>query len=414
MLYQRGTAESYNMWADAVDDDSYSWANFEPYFKKSVAFRPPSDSRAANATTQYNPAAFNAGGGPLEVGFPNYAQPFSSWLEPSLNEIGIPTIQDFNSGKLLGCQYPVATINGDMRRETSESSFLKKAANRPNLKIFQLALAKRILFDDGRRATGVRYEIGGVTFTARAAREVIVSAGAFQSPQLLMVSGIGPAAMLERFGIAVIADRPGVGQGMQDHVFFGPTYRVQVPTLTRLSDPVYLMAELLTTYVLQRQGPLTNNIVDFLAWEKLPRHLLADETAAADLAQRFPADWPEVEYLAAPGYVGDFANLMVGQPRDGHQYASLLAALVAPRSRGNVSLASADTADLPLVDPNWLTHPTDIAVAVAAYKRARAVFATRAMRDVLADPVEFYPGPGVETDEEILATIRKDAMTVVS
>lgn len=412
MLYQRGSAESYNKWADAVDDNSYSWANFEPYFKKSVAFRPPSDSRAPNATAQYNPSAFDASGGPLEVGYPNYAQPFSSWLEPALNEIGIPTVQDFNSGKLLGCQYSAATIDSSMQRETSKSSFLKMATGRPNLRTIQNALAKRILFNDERRATGVLYKVGGVTYTARATREVIVSAGAFQSPQLLMVSGIGPVAMLERFGIPVIADRRGVGQGMQDHVFFGPSYRVRVPTLTRLADLLSLTVKGLASYTLLRQGPLTNNVVDFLAWEKLPRALLSHETAA-DLAQ-VPADWPEVEYIAAPGYVGDFSNLLLSQPRDGHQYASLLATLVAPRSRGNVSLASADTDDLPLVNPNWLMHPTDIAVAVAAYKRARAAFASRAMRGVLADPTEYYPGPSVETDEQILATIRKDVMTVVS
>lgn len=413
MLYQRGSAESYGKWADAVDDNSYSWANFDPYFKKSVAFRPPSNSRAPNATAQYNPSAFDASGGPLEVGYPKYAQPFSSWLESSLNEIGIPTVQDLNSGKLLGCQYSAAIISSSMQRETSKSSFLKMATGRPNLTIIQNALAKRILFNEERRATGVLYKGAlGMTYTARATREVVVSAGAFQLPQLLLVNGVGPAAMLGRFGIPIITDRRGVGQGMQDHVFFGPSYRVGVPTLTRLTDRLYFTAKLLASYTLLRQGPLTSNAADFLAWEKLPRALLSAESAA-DLAQ-LPADWPEAEYIAAPGYVGDFSNLLRSQPLDGHQYATLLATLAAPRSRGSVSLASADTDDLPLVNPNWLTHPTDVAVAIAAYKRARAAFASRAMRGVLADPTEYYPGPSVETDEQILATIRKDVMTVVS
>ncbi|KAK8075434.1 GMC oxidoreductase [Apiospora hydei] len=402
---QRGSAQSYDQWADAVGDSSYSWANLQPYFKKSVAFRPPSSAqRAPNATAGYDAAAFRAGGGPLEVGYPNYAQPFASWLQPALNEIGIPTTQDFNSGRLMGCQYAATTIDGSMKRETSESSFLKMAAGRPNLTVIQLALAKKILFDANKRATGVVYQVGPLTFTARAAREVLVSAGAFQSPQLLMrwPSSRSP----------LVADRRGVGQGMQDHVFFGPSWRVRVPTLTRIAtDPLYVAAQLLGPYAAAGQGPLTSNGCDFLGWEKVPRALLPPQ-AAAELAARFPEDWPELEYISGPGYIGDFANIVANQPKDGYQYATILGALVAPLSRGSVTLASADTSDLPLVDPNWLTHPTDVAVAIAAYKRMRAAFAAKAMQGVLADSVEYYPGPKVQSDAEILATIRKDVMTV--
>ncbi|KAK8122847.1 hypothetical protein PG984_011517 [Apiospora sp. TS-2023a] len=412
MLYQRGSAQSYDKWADNVGDSSYNWQNLQPYFKKSVGFRLPSSSRAPNATAQYNLAAYDASGGPLQVGFPNYAQPFSSWLQPSLNDIGIPTVQDFSSGKLLGCQYSATTINSDMKRETSATSFLKIATGRPNLAVIQLALAKKILFDGNKRATGVVYQVGPITFTAKAAREVILSAGAFQSPQLLMVSGIGPVATLNRFNIPIIADRRGVGQGMQDHVFFGPSWRVKVQTLTRLAnDPVYTTAQFLGPYTMFKQGPLTNDGCDFLGWEKVPRSLLPSP-AAADLSSQFPADWPELEYISGPGYVGNWSSLVFDQPKDGYQYATLLGALVAPLSRGSVTLASADMADLPVVDPNWLTHPTDVAVAIAAYKRMRAAFATKAMQGVLADTVEYYPGPKVQTDAEILATIRKDVMTV--
>ncbi|KAK8016724.1 hypothetical protein PG993_014913 [Apiospora rasikravindrae] len=412
MLYQRGSAQSYDQWADAVGDSSYRWDSLRPYFQKSVAFRPPSSARAPNATAAYDPAAFSAGGGPLQVGYPNYAQPFASWLQPALNEIGVPTARDFNSGRLMGCQYAATTINSDMQRETSETAFLKMAAGRPNLAVLQLALAKKVLFDAQKRATGVVYQVGPLTFTARAAREVLVSAGAFQSPQLLMVSGVGPAATLAKFRIPVVADRRGVGQGMQDHVFFGPSRRVRVQTLTRIAnDPLYVAAQLLGPYAVSRQGPLTSNGCDFLGWEKVPRELLPPQ-AAADLSTQFPADWPELEYISGPGYIGDFSNIVANQPTDGYQYATILGALVAPLSRGSVTLASADTSDLPVVDPNWLTHPTDVAVAIAAYKRMRAAFAAKAMQGVLADRVEYYPGPQVQSDADILATIRKDVMTV--
>ena len=119
-----------------------------------------------------------------------------------------------------------------------------------------------------------------------------------------------------------------------------------------------------------------------------------------------------VEYITAPGYVGNFGALYRDQPKDGYQYATILATLVAPLSRGQVTLASADPYVKPLIDPNWLTHPADQAVAVAAYKRVRAAFASRFMSSILADPVEYWPGPGVETDSQILATIADSLQTV--
>jgi choline dehydrogenase len=143
--------------------------------------------------------------------------------------------QDFSSGSLMGAQWVPTTVNpAHATRDTSETSFLAAAAGRPNLHVFNGTMAKKILFEKS-KATGVQVRSNGVTTSFQAKKEVIVSAGAFQSPQLLMVSGVGPKAALSKFNIPVIADRPGVGQGMQDHVFFGPSYRVKVPTLTRLA-----------------------------------------------------------------------------------------------------------------------------------------------------------------------------------
>ncbi|KAH6648066.1 choline dehydrogenase [Truncatella angustata] len=411
MIYQRGTKQSYQKWADAIGDSSYTWDNWLPYFKKSVEFHAPSDSRAANASAEFEASAFDDSAGPLQVGYANWAQPFSSWMEPSLNEIGVPPIKDFNSGSLLGAQYCADTLNTEMKRESSQTSFLDDVKDRPNLKVIQFALAKKILFDNSKKANGVTYQTGLLTFTIRARKEVILSAGAFQSPQLLMVSGVGPAAILRKYGISVIADRPGVGQGMQDHVFFGPTHRVNVQTLTRIAnDPIYLASEFLTNYPKQ-QGPLTNPICDFLGWEKIPRELLP-ASAVSTLDAQFPPDWPELEYLSAPGYVGDFSNLLTTQPKDGYQYATILGGLVAPLSRGTVTITSADTNVLPQINPNWLTDPTDVAVAIATYKRLRAAFASDAMSGVLAEDKEYFPGPAVQTDAQILQTIRNTVMTI--
>ncbi|KZL64076.1 gmc oxidoreductase [Colletotrichum incanum] len=415
MIYQRGTKQSYQKWADAVGDNSYTWDALLPHFKKSAKFTPPGSSRFPNASAEYNLDAFSPAGGPLDVSYANYAQPFSTYLEPSLNEIGIPQVQDFNSGDLMGAQYCASTIQPDsQKRESSQTSFLNEAIGRKNLKVYQLSLAKKILFDNNKRATGVvvSSNLGLTTYTLRARKEIILSAGAFQSPQLLMVSGIGPKEQLEKFSIPVIAERPGVGKNMEDHVFFGPTWRVKVQTLTRLAnDLIYTAAQFAVPYTVLKQGPLTNPVCDFLGWEKTPRDLISAE-AAAVLDNEFPPDWPEVEYLGAPGYVGDFSNLLLTQPKDGYQYATILGGLVAPLSRGTVTLASADTKDLPLIDPKWLTDPTDVAVAIATFKRLRQAFASSAMRPVLADNKEYFPGPKVETDAQILQNIRNTVMTI--
>jgi choline dehydrogenase-like flavoprotein len=407
MIYQRPDVGSLQRWADSIGDQSYTFDALFPYYKRSCAFTPPGPTRAANATTRFNPSAFSPAGGPLHVSYANYAGPFSSYMQPALNEIGIPTAEDFNSGKVMGAQYCSSTIDQTTEmRDSSQSSFLNAAATRPNLRVYQATLAQKILFSASKRAIGVAFPLA--TLTAR--KEVILSAGAFQSPQLLMVSGVGPAALLTSLGIPVIADRPGVGQNMTDHVFFGPAYRVKVDTFTRLAnDPAYLLDKF-AEFSLSKQGPLTNPVADFLGWEKAPRNLISP-TAAAVL-NTYPSSWPEIEYLSGPGYIGNFQSLLLQQPKDGYQYATILAALVAPQSRGTVTISSTSTFDLPVVNPNWLTDPVDASVAVAAYRRVRQAFASRAMRPVLADLTEYFPGPEVQTDEQILQTIRDSVHTV--
>jgi choline dehydrogenase len=414
MIYQRGTVGSYQMWADQVGDQSYTWANLLPYFKKSVKFTPPASSRAPNASAEYAASAFDAAGGPLRVSYANYAGPFSSYMEDSLNEIGIADAQDFNSGSLMGAQYCSSTIDpSSAKRDSSQTSFLNAARSRSNLKVYTITQAKRILFD-GKRATGVRVTTAGIPYTITARKEVILSAGAFQSPQLLMVSGVGPLATLQQFNIPVVSALAGVGQNMWDHVFFGPAYRVKVQTFTRLAnDLAYVLSQFAFDYSIRKRGPLTNPVCDYLGWEKVPASLRNQFSASttSDLSQ-FSDDWPELEFLSAPGYVGDFSSLPLIQPKDGYQYATIMAALVAPLSRGNVTIKSTNTDDLPLINPNWLTSPTDQQVAIAGYKRVRQAFASKAMQPVLADPVEYFPGPTVQTDAEILETIRNTVHTV--
>ncbi|THV47530.1 hypothetical protein BGAL_0304g00010 [Botrytis galanthina] len=416
MIYQRGTTQSYQKWADAVDDQSYTFDGLFPFFQKSVRFTPPGSSRASNASAEFSASAYSSSGGPLEVSYANYAQPFSSYMEGSLGEIGINDIQDFNTGSLMGKQYCSSTIDpSSQNRESSQTAYYDSTVQkRSNLKVYSLTTAQKIVFNNDKKATGVKVtSLGFIPYTINARKEVIMSAGAFQSPQLLMLSGIGPKDTLAKWNIPAISILEGVGQNMWDHVFFGPTYRVKVQTLTRLAnDLIYTAAQFIGPYLIQKIGPLTNPNCDYLGWEKLPSSLRNTFSSSTlnDLSQ-FPPDWPEIEYLSGAGYVGDFASLPTTQPRDGYQYATILTALVAPLSRGTVTLASTSASDLPIINPSWLTSPTDQAVAVAAYKRTRAAFASKFMAPVLIGQ-EYFPGPSVASDAQILETIQKTLHTV--
>jgi choline dehydrogenase-like flavoprotein len=177
-------------------------------------------------------------------------------MQGSLNEIGISTVQDFNSGSLMGCQYCSTTINPSTQKRESQTSFLTEAASASltNLKVFTLTMAKSIVFDSNKKATGVKVVSVLLPYTLKATKEVIVSAGAFQSPQLLMVSGVGPSDQLQKFKIPVVADLPGVGQNMQDHIFFGPSYRVQVETLTKIANDVPYLLEQAAVYETTQKG----------------------------------------------------------------------------------------------------------------------------------------------------------------
>lgn len=216
MAYQRGTVQSYDRWADEVGDDSWRWRSFLPYLQKSVSFvAPDARKRAANATAQYDARSFGANAGEVTLTFSNYAQAISSWVQRGLAEMGIRPIDGFTSGRLFGSSYVLETIQVDQVRESSETAFLTPAVyGRGNLFVFTGSLAKRVVFDAQKTATGVEVETAGKKYTLTARREVVLSAGVFQSPQLLMVSGVGPKATMDKFGIRTVADRPGVGQNM--------------------------------------------------------------------------------------------------------------------------------------------------------------------------------------------------------
>ncbi|KAJ5125084.1 Glucose-methanol-choline oxidoreductase, partial [Penicillium bovifimosum] len=411
MIYQRPSAQSMAVWAELVNDTSYRFENVLPFFQKTVSFSPPVGTRFANATPLYNASAFDKDGQPLQVSYPKYATPFATWAKQGFNELGIEEVQDFNSGSLLGHQFCAMTIQqSDASRSSSESAFLHTGWRSGSWIVYQFAMAKKILFNPRNRATGVVVQ-QGTQFVLTARREVIISAGAFQSPQLLMVSGIGPAEVLNTHGVNLIVDLPGVGQNMWDHVFFGPSYQVDLPTLGMLDNHIFSLLREGLAWLFGGNGRLTNPSADYIAFEKLPQasRCAFSEVNEKDLAW-FPGDWPEAEYLVGSAFTGNFSNPYAQQPRTG-RYASIVAVLGAPTSRGNVTIVSSDTADAPVINPNWLGTDTDQKVAVAAYKRAREAFRTQAMTSVITRQ-EYLHGISSQTDKEILDIIKNTMMTI--
>ncbi|KAL4868705.1 hypothetical protein BDV12DRAFT_95321 [Aspergillus spectabilis] len=415
MAYQRPSIGSMDLWAERVGDDAWNWENTFPYFQKSIDFTPPNNAvRFANSTPEYDPDDLASGGG-LSVTHPNYAQPFSSWLAEAFEDVGIPNIPGFYGGHLNGSGWLIHTIDQEEGiRESSETAFLAPVLNRPNLALYNRTRAERILFR-GIVATGV--EVSELrtneTFPLLARREVLVTAGSFQSPQLLMVSGVGPADVLAEHDIPLVADRPGVGQNMQDHVFFGISYRVNLQTANSLAIPE-VAAEAAVLYSEDQAGPLSAPGGDYAAFEWLPEEFrdgLSEETEE-DLAG-LPSDWPEIQYLALPAYAGDFYNPLTDGPTDGYNYATMLATLLTPHSRGNISISSSRMSDPPLINPNWLTEQMDIELTTAAFKRLRYIFGSGALDDVRIGE-EYYPGEDVgdDDDEAIRAFVRENLYTV--
>jgi choline dehydrogenase len=403
MIYQRGSAGCYDEWADILGDDAYAWDNFLPYFAKSVNFS--IQARPENSTIPaQGKGSFIESGGPLHVAYPEYATPFGSWTKLGMVASGLEEVSDFSSGILNGTQFCPQTANPYTgERDSSQTSFLNSAvAAGQSITVYNGTMAEKINFNSHKKATSVTVTTGCDTYTISARKEIVVSAGAFQSPQLLMVSGVGPAATLAEFDIEVISDLPGVGQNMWDHIFYGMVYPVPVETRQRLLEQDYLDAKI-AEYHESPTNILSSNVFDYFGWEKLPNRTQFSKEILADLAA-FPADWPEIEYIS-----GSLGNAAL--PTTYRDYTTMIPALVAPTSRGNITISSADMNDQPIINPNWFGTETDRQVAIASLKRTREFMATNVIQAGLLGE-EVAPGPTVQSDEDILAYIMDNFSTV--
>ncbi|KAE8349817.1 hypothetical protein BDV28DRAFT_140411 [Aspergillus coremiiformis] len=420
LLYQRPTSDSMQKWADEVGDQSYTFPNMLPFFKRSGHYTPPDHAAYTDMSNTQANDAFSPSGGPLEISFSNEVDEFGTYARKAYIALGMTQIDGFNSGKLLGSAYATSTINPkNAQRSSSESSFLQSALkDSADVVVYKNTLGQKILFDADQVATGVHVSTGGsfgtrpVNFTLSARKEVIVSAGAFQSPQLLMVSGIGPCDEFSQFGIPCISDLAGVGKNMQDHMMFGSSRRVHVETASASINNATLAAQWTQQYLQNASGPFSIFSSSYYGWEKLPqpyRSQLSDQSLQA--LSTVPDDWPELEWLTVAAYLGNGFNRQTADPADGYNYATISTALVAPQSRGTVSLAGPDMNTLPLIDPQWYVNSTDMELAIQGFKRGRQVWEQLVELGV-ADPVEHFPGTNVTTDEQIREFISQTSTTV--
>jgi choline dehydrogenase len=363
MIYMRGQARDYDHWRQ-LGLTGWGWDDVLPYFLKHEDHIAP-------------PNALHRQGGEWRIEHPRLRWPvLDSFIEAAV-EAGLPRVEDFNSGDNEGVAYfHVNQKSG--RRWSTASAFLKPVLKRPNLQLETGAHIRRILFE-GRRAIGVEYEKDGQILTARAQGEVILSAGAIGSPQILKLSGIGPAAELAEHGIATRVDLPGVGENLQDHLQLRPIYKVHgVRTLNTDYRNLLRRAWMGIDYALRRRGPLT----------MAPSQLGA-----------FARSSPDIESANVEFHVQPLSLEKFGEPL--HPFGAITVSVcnLRPTSRGRVTLASADPKAKPLIAPHYLSTQEDRLVAADSIRLARKVMAQPAMARY--QPEEYLPGVGLTTQGEL-------------
>jgi choline dehydrogenase len=374
MVYIRGQAEDFDHWRQ-LGNAGWSFDDVLPYFKRSEH-----QTRGADA--------FHGIGGPLCVSdVPDGHSICEAFIEAAVS-LGFPRNDDFNGASQDGVGYhQTTTRNG--RRCSTAVGYLRPAMQRPNLRIVTNALTEKITFD-GRRATGVVFRRHGETPTARAASEVILCGGAVNSPQLLMLSGIGAAAHLARHGLPVLHDLSGVGQSLQDHYSAPLKFKCALPiTVNDVMQSNIKKLKAGLQYYTFKNGPL------------------AMGTSPAAL---FARTRPE---LASADIKCSVSPFSAERPQDGlHPWSGFTTIVyqLRPESRGRIELRSADPADPPAVYPNYLATQTDQQTIVDGLKLLRRIMATPQMQRLIAS--EFQPGAKIATDEELLAYARERGGTV--
>jgi len=380
LLYIRGQHADYDGWRQ-LGCEGWGWDDVRPYF-----LRAEHQERGAGD--------HHATGGPLNVSDVTTGHEVSDAVIEACVEAGIPRNPDVNGEQQEGvCYYQLTVKNG--QRCSAAVAYLHPVMDRSNLVVETRALASRVLFE-GKRATGVEYLQNGVRKTATARREVILAGGAINSPQLLQLSGVGPGELLRDHGIDVVADLPGVGTNLQDHYVMSATYRLKpgVVSVNELTRGPRFVGEAIK-YVLQRKGLLTLSAA----------HIAAFCKSRPDLAG------PDIQFHILPATM-DVDKLVNEQKMVLESAPGLTIApcQVRPESRGHIRIVSPDPTVYPSIAPNYLADPLDQEVAVASLKWSQKIAAQPSLAPWIDH--EMAPGPGLESDEDLLAFARMSGSTI--
>jgi len=375
MVYSRGHPRDYDDWA-AAGATGWDYAHVLPYFLRS------------ENNEDFPASTYHGHGGPMNVRRPGRPNRLNGDFIAATQRLGFPRTTDFTGADSEGVGLRQGVIrNGS--RVTTARAFLRPALRRGNVELRTEALALRVLIENG-RAVGIGYEQAGRVHEVRASREVILTAGALQTPQLLLLSGIGPAAELRSAGVAPVHDLPGVGRNFHDHL--------ACPVMMRTADATSygISAKALPRgvwnvfeYLLFRRGPFASNVFESVAFLRTTPGL----------------DRPDVQFVFQPA----------ARPRPsfplpvGHGFAVSPVGLY-PKSRGRVTLAGPDPHLAPLIDPALLSAPEDIQPLIRAVKLARRILS--APEFARYDATEIAPGAGAQSDEDIADFIRSTSYTV--
>jgi len=371
MLYVRGQPQDYDEWARR-GAHGWDWAGVLPYF-----LRLEDHFRADDP--------LHAVGGPIHISEIRPRHPLVDAFIQSAERCGIPRNDDFNGSRQEGAGYYHLTTR-DGRRVSSADAYLKPARDRANLEVETDATASRVNCASA-TAQGVTYFKNGAEQTAYAAKEVIVSAGAIGSPQLLQLSGIGPADFLESRGIGVVADLPGVGENLQDHFKVRLAYRCNRPITTNDDlNSWYRRIKIGLSYLIDRTGPLAIGI----------------NQAGAFLRTSKDVDRPDAQFT-----FGTLSADLQGGKVHPFSGFTLMVLVLRPGSRGFVRARSPDVADQPEIQPNYLTDDEDLRTLSRAARLGRQLVNTAPLKDFVEK--EHLPGSGCSSDDEWAAFIRQHA-----
>jgi choline dehydrogenase len=380
LLYIRGQHADYDGWRQ-LGCEGWGWDDCAPYFV-----------RAQNQ--ERKGMTGHGSGGPLNVSDVTEGHVVSDAVVEACVEAGIPRNPDINGEDQEGVAYYQLTVKNGQRCSAAVA-YLHPAMNRANLRVETNALASKVIFE-GKKAVGVEFTQGGVTRVAKASREVILAGGAVNSPQLLQLSGVGPAKLLKEHGIAVVSDLKGVGENLQDHYVMSVSYRLKPGTISvnELSKGGRMVGEALK-YLFQRKGLLTLSAA----------HIAAFCKSRPDLSG------PDIQFHILPATM-DTDKLVNEQKMELENLPGLTIApcQLRPESRGHIRIKSPDHTQYPAITANYLADPLDQEVAVAGLKWARKIAAQPALAPFIDH--ERMPGPGFETDAMLLEYARGAGSTI--